>query len=51
MSLKIPAGLTLKKPGIDEMEHVEVSYIQKETSHLSVAAPEQKTATEARGGA
>lgn len=39
MSLKIRAGLTLKKPGIDEMEHVEVSYIQEETSHLSVAAP------------
>ena len=39
VSLKIRAGLTLKKPGIDEMEHMELAYTQKETSHLSVAAP------------
>lgn len=39
VSLKIQAGLTLKKPGIYEMEHMEVSYTQKETNHLSVAAP------------
>ena len=39
VSLKIRAGLTLKKPGIDEMEHRELAYTQKETSHLSVAAP------------
>ena len=39
VSLKIPAGLTLKKPGIDEMEHVEVSYIQKGNQSFERCCP------------
>lgn len=35
VSLKIWAGLAWKKPGIDEIEHMEVSYTQNETSPLS----------------